>query len=169
MRVQLRSVPLACMGPAQQQVETPSKLVSASEKSCSRRSDAELGQTKSERESQGLLLPPVAAELRGAEEGGQGDAKGPFKTPCLCEDQLSLRPVTMATGPAQCGGRGGEGADAMATQVVSATALMKAEGRALSLLKRQEPLHKLMTCVILSYENLSLQLFDQKKKSRQCP
>lgn len=95
------------MGPAQQQVETPSKLVSASEKSCSRRSDAELGQTKSERESQGLLLPPVAAELRGAEEGGQGDAKGPFKTPCLCEDQLSLRPVTMATGPAQCGGRGG--------------------------------------------------------------
>lgn len=56
----------------------------------------------------------------------------------------------MATGPAQCRGEGGEqGADTMATQAVTATALMKAEGRALPLLKRQEPLHKLMTCVIL--------------------
>lgn len=46
-----------------------------------------------------------------------------------------------------------EGADTMATQAVTATALMgeeKEEGSlSLSLLKRQEPLHKLMTCVIL--------------------
>lgn len=96
-------------------------------------------QRVSERESQGLLLPPVAAELRGAEEGGQGDPKGPFKIPCLCEDQLSLRPVTMATGPAQCGGRGGQGADTMATQAISATALMKAEGRALSVKETGTP------------------------------
>lgn len=68
---------------------------------------------------------------------------GLFKTPCLCEDHLSLRTVTMATGPAQCTEEGGErGADTMATQAVTATALMKAEGRALPLLKRQEPLHK---------------------------
>lgn len=81
------------------------------------------------------------------EEGGRGDAVGLFKTPCLCEDHLSLRPVTMATGPAQCRGEGkGErGADTMATQAVTATALMGRGG----LLKRQEPLHKLMTCVIL--------------------
>lgn len=62
-----------------------------------------------------------------------GDAVGLFKTPCLCEDHLSLRPVTMATGPAQCRGeQGGRGTDTMATQAVTATALMKAEGRALS-------------------------------------
>lgn len=95
---------------------------------------------------------------------------GLFKTPYLCEGHLSLRPVTMVTGPAQCRGEGGErGADTMVTQAVTATALMKAEGRALPLLKRQEPLRKLMTCVILkSYENLLLHLFDQKKP-RQCP
>lgn len=42
-----------------------------------------------------------------------------FKTPWLCEGHLSLRPVTMATSPAQCSGEGGEqGADTMATQAV---------------------------------------------------
>lgn len=50
---------------------------------------------------------------------GQGDA------PCLCEGHLSLRPVTMATCCAQCRGEGGDrGADTMATQAVTATALM---------------------------------------------
>lgn len=39
---------------------------------------------------------------------GKGDAVGPFKTPCLCEDHLSLRPVTMATGCAQCTKKGGD-------------------------------------------------------------
>lgn len=89
------------------------------------------------------------APRRGA-RGGSGGAVGQFKTPYLCEGHLSLRPVTMETGPAQCRGEGGtRGADTMATQAVTATALMKAEGRVLPPLKRQEPLHKLMTCVIL--------------------
>ena len=39
-------------------------------------------------------------------KGGGGDAVGLFKTPCLWEDLLSLRPVTMETGPAQCRGEG---------------------------------------------------------------
>lgn len=84
----------------------------------------------------------MATELRGVGggAGGQGYAVGLFKTPCLCEGHLSLRPATMATGPAQCRGEGGErGTDTMATQAVTATALMKAKGRAGSLLKRQEP------------------------------
>lgn len=68
----------------------------------------------------------------------------------LCEGHLSLKPVTMETGLAQCRGEEGErGNDTMATQVVTATASMKAKGRVLPHLKRQEPLHKLMTCVIL--------------------
>lgn len=37
----------------------------------------------------------------------------------------------------------------MATQAVTATALMEAKGRALPALKRQEALHERMTCVIL--------------------
>lgn len=59
-------------------------------------------------------------ELCGREQ--EGDAVGPLTTPCLCEGHLSLMPVTMATGCAQCRGEGG--ADAMATQAVTATAPM---------------------------------------------
>lgn len=111
------------------------------------------GQEMESRDTGDLLLPLLAAETH-REEGGLGDAVGLFKTPYLYEGHLSLRPVTMATGPAQCRGEEGReggrrGADTMATQAVTATALMKAEGRALPVLKKQEPLHKLMTCYSL--------------------
>lgn len=60
---------------------------------------------------------------------------GLFKMPNLCEGHLSLRPVTMETGLAQCRGEEGErGADTMATQAVTATALMKAGGGGLFLI-----------------------------------
>lgn len=55
--------------------------------------------------AEGLGHPPVEAQLHGEEEGGRG-AEELFKTPYLCEGHLSLRPVTMATGPAQCRGEG---------------------------------------------------------------
>lgn len=102
------------------------------------------GQRASERvKARGLLLPW---------SGGRGaGAVGLFKTPCLCEGHLSLRPVTMATGPAQCRGEGGERGDRYHGNT-SCHGNSSDEGReevSLSLLKRQEPLHKLMTCVIL--------------------
>lgn len=63
--------------------------------------------------------------------GGAGSGGGPFKTPCLSETRLSLRPVTMATGCAQCTGEGGDGgAETMATQ---------ADGKGCLSLKKQEP------------------------------
>lgn len=73
VRVQLRSVPLARMGPAQ--VEAPFKLVICfwinlqQAIGCRAWTDKE----PSERvKARGLLLPPVAAELHGEEEGGRG-------------------------------------------------------------------------------------------------
>ena len=111
------------------------------------------GQRVSERVKSGAYSYPLwqhSSVERRRRRGRRGGAVRLFKTPYLREGHLSLRPVTMATSPAQCRGEGGErGADTMATQAVKATALMKAEGRALHLLKRQEYLHKLMTCVIL--------------------
>lgn len=57
---------------------------------------------------------------------------GLFKTPYLREGHLSLRLVTMATGPVQRRGEGAErGADTMATQAVTATALIGMGGLSL--------------------------------------
>lgn len=67
--------------------------------------------------------------------------------PCLNESHLSLRPVTMATGCAQYTGEGGDGgAETMATE---------ADGEGCLSLKEQEPLLKLMTCVIFSQTTTS--------------
>lgn len=94
-------------------------------------------------------------------EGRRGSLL-PLEGEGLAEGHLSLRPVTMATGPAQC--RGERGADTMATQAVTATALL---GR--GLLKRQALLRELMTCVVLqSCQNLSPHVSDQEAP-RRCP
>lgn len=91
------------------------------------------------------------------EEGREAAAA--FRTPCQSESHLSLRPVTMATGCAQCTGEGGDGgAETMATQ---------ADGEGSLSLKKQEPLLictlKLMTCVLSSATQQPLALFDQEK------
>lgn len=83
-------------------------------------------------------------------EGGR-EAAGPLRTPCLSESRLSLRPVTMATGCAQCTAEGGDGgAETMATQ---------ADGEGCLSLKKQEPLLicilKLVTCYIFSHTTTS--------------
>ena len=72
------------------------------------------GQRARERQGKGAYCYPLwrgggGGGGEGVKEGegwGGGDAVGLFKTPCLWEDLLSLRPVTMETGPAQCRGEG---------------------------------------------------------------
>lgn len=49
-----------------------------------------------------------SVERRGDGGIGVGGTMGRVKTPYLCEGHLSLRPVTMETGLAQCRGEGGE-------------------------------------------------------------
>lgn len=94
-------------------------------------------------------------------EGGLGgrEAAGPLTlkkalTPCQRESHLSLRPVTIATGCAQCTGEGG--AKTMAT---------KTDGEGCLSLKKQEPLLSaslLMTRVISLVLSASLCLTRQK-------
>lgn len=83
----------------------------------------------------------------GKNEAERG-AAGQFKKPRLSESHLSLRPVTMATGCAQCTGKGGDGgAETMATQ---------ADGEGWLSLKEQEPLLTYDVCYLHSDNNLSL-------------
>ena len=73
VRVQLRSVPLVWTGPAQQQVEAPLQAcyLLLNKSAAGDRTQSADGQ-RARVMTRGLLLPPVAAELRGGEEGGGG-------------------------------------------------------------------------------------------------